>query len=517
MMNVRVAIFDSWTSLAAGAVGLFSPGRAGRFRLGREMYKRSFFDAGSLKGSDKNWREKSKSADTEIYKESGLIVDRCRDLARNNVYIKEALRKITNNVVRGGITPQARLRNPSGTLETKLNAQLEATWKRHSKRRYIDSSGHDSQAAIQKLVLRHMWFDGELFVRRIWSKDLAKLGVIPFHVELLERDYLAKIIHGVQKNGNLAKHGIEYNKLGKPVAYHFYIGHPGDDLLIMARETHRVDASDVLHVYERERASQGRGLSWLVAVIMEVYSFGEYQSTERIGARLAAAFGIFIKTAYPEMYGEGNRPDFVQGGGTTDLPGGSPTDKKMEEHIGYGRIDRLPDNTTIELASHNRPGTQYGPYVKTSLKTQSLGPGLSYSSYSHDYSDSSYSADRSAKLEERLGFKGQQMFLAEKFLEPLWQWAMEGMWVAGLMPMPGYATDPDRWWDCVEWQNPGWTWVDPLKDSKAAANDLLIGITTHKKLAAARGEDWDEIIDQAIIEEKKLVELRKLREENKDA
>lgn len=513
-MSLRVAVFDSVTTLVAGWRSWKDPMAAGRYRVGRELYKKSFFTAGDKGGSDRGFGKKSRSADTEINQDAGRIVDRCRELVRNNANIDEALNKITNNVVRNGITPQARLRTSAGEFDEPTNARLEAFLKRWSKKRYVDPSGHDSLAAICRLVLRHMWVDGELFVRRIWSKDLFKKGVIPFHIEVLERDYLAREIHGQQKNGNIARHGIETNALGKPLAYHFYINHPGDDLLAASREVQRIDASDVLHIYERKRASQGRGLSWLAAVVMDIYTFADYLNIERNGARMAASVALYLKSIYPEAFGP-EEPDTRRDSeiGMTDSASKTLEEFTSQKHL----LTKLPQQTEIQMINHNRPGNQFPKYVETSQRTHANGTSLSYSSYSGDYTASSYSADRSSKLEERLGFRGQQYFLCEKLLESLWHWAMEGIWMGGLMPMPGYDKDPDRWWDSVEWDLPGWTWVDPLKDSKGASNDLAIGITTRKKLAAARGEDWDEIYAQAMIEEKKMAELRKLREENVNA
>ena len=499
-------IYNGITRAVGGALAILSPARGIAYCLGREHYRS--YTAGSMKGPNRKWLPRNKSADAEVKRDYKLIMARCRDLARNNPYIKGVLRKLCDNVIRNGIRPQAKVRVSPDKLDKALNRRLEQRWRKWSRKKYADVSGHDSVASMQKLVLRHIWTDGEILVHRVWDAGLLKKGVVPFRVELLESDLLADFVDGPLKNGNIARRGIEFDrKTGRPVRYHLLSSHPGDYQFLAYKDVYEIPASEIIHVFEKERAGQTRGVSWFSAVVMEAFDLSEYQSFERIGAKLAAAFGIFIKTQYPEMMGNGIHP----------LGGELPSDNTTEEipkYIDPGRIQKLPAGTEIQFASHKRPGDSYEPYVKQSLKGLSAGSSTSYSTFSNDYSDSSYSSDRSAKLEERLSFQGQQSFSNEKLNDGLWLWFLEGLYLAGLEPMPDFPVDQDKYTEAVEWQNPGWTWVDPLKDSKAAATDLSNGITTRKKLLASRGEDLDETIEQLIHEERLLLELNKLKAEN---
>ncbi len=472
--------YDAWTSLVAGSLGLFSPGRAMAFRHAREHYRS--YTAAAKTGPNQRWRPKNESADALIRKDQALIISRCRDLARNNPYISGAIRKICNNVVRQGIKPQARNRK-GDRLHKTLNDRLETAWARWSRRENADVLGHDSYYALQALVLCHLWVDGECIVHRVWEKDRPA-----FKIEVLECDLLDCQVDGVLPNGNIARRGIEYDKTtGRPTAYHIYDSHPGDYVLGFPK-SQCYPAEDVIHVFHRERASQFRGVSWFAALVMDAFDLSEYQRFERIGAKLAAAFGIFLKSQYPEA-GIGGI-----GGGPEDPP----------DYIEPGRIQKLPTGTEIQFASHKRPGETYSPYVRTSLKGLSAGSAMSYAAFANDYTESSYSAERSASLEERLSYQGQQAFLNEKLNDPVWAWFLEGLYWAG--DLPAYPKNAETYRSEVFWQAPGWTWVDPLKDAKAAEIDIRLGITTRRRLAAQRGLDWDDTVEQLKREKEQMAE-----------
>ncbi len=509
-VGIRRRAYDAVTSLVCGTLGLFSPMRAAFYRHGRDVLRT--YVAGELSGPNQRWQPRNKSADSEIRRAAKWITARARDQVQNNGYISGAIDKICNNVVRQGIRPQAAFRLPDGQPDTGLNGRVELLWRRWA--RYADITGHDSVAAMQRLILRHVWIDGEVLIHRVW--DNSRKGLVPLGLEVIECDLLDAMVDGPLANGNIGRRGIEVDPhTGRPVAYHLLDHHPGDYLFLGASGvSRRIDAADIIHVYDRRRASQTRGISWLAAIIMEAYDLSEYKSIERIGAKLAAAFGVFVKTNFPDLPGAG-----------IGLPGGAAAQQSADTGVGWGdlpdyidpgRIQKLPYGASIDIAEHKRPGTQYEPYVRDSVRGMSTGVGMSYESFSNDRSSSSYSSGRDGSLENRLSYGGQQFFLNEKCNNRLWAWFMEAAWLAGMLPeLRGYALDPLPFHEAVTWQNPGWTWVDPLKDSKAAEQGIENVTTTRTRINAQQGDDWDETVDEAIREEMKLGRLYELRAENR--
>ncbi len=511
--DLKAKAYDSMTALVAGVVGVFSPGRAISYREARDFLRT--YVAGELTGPNQNWRPTNRSADSEIKRGHRYVMARARDQAQNNAYIAGGLEKICNNVVRRGIPPQARIRLPNGKQDQKLNKKIERDlWSRWV--RYADITGHNSFYAIQRLVLRHLWVDGEVLIHRVWDWSLK--GIVPLRLEIIECDHLDGMVDGQLDNGNIARRGIEFSaETGKPVAYHLYEKHPGDYQNLGALgSSRRIPAEDITHIFDKRRASQTRGISWLAAILIEAYDLSDYKTYERIGAKLAAAFGIFIKSSAPS-YG-GGAGIGIPGNSQMARPGGTEPDPKLPDFIEAGRIQRLPRDTEIQVASHNRPGTQFEPFIRDSVRGQSTGTGMSYEAYSNDYSSASYSSARSASLEERLSYRGQQGFLNEKLNDKVWAWFIEAAFVAGLLPeLRDYAVNKLPAHEAVSWQDPGWHWVDPLKDSKAADTGIANVTTTRTRVAAANGEEWDELLEEALTEEEKLAKLYELRRQNASA
>ncbi len=455
----------------------------------REMLRR--YTGASVHGHNSAWRPSRKSADELLRIDSDMLVARARDLVRNNTHVSGALRKIVANVIHTGIVPQGAKRKRTGELDAKTNTVVESAWKRWAK--------VNKFWVTEQLVLRHWWTDGEVLIHLWIDDDRVDDNICPLRCRVIEADQLDTNVHGTLANGNIARRGIEFNAKGDPVAYHVLTYHPGDTTFHLKSlgESRRIEARDILHIFLPERASQTRGVSMMAAVIEELRDLGEYWSSERIAARLAAAFGIFVKTS--DMSGMAANPLGGMAGGT--MSGEAP---ELSDYIEPGRIQVLPVGTEIQVAKNERPGSTFEPYTKTSLKGASVGFGLRYGNFSHDYTDSSYSSERSASLDERRGWVGQQQFLIQELCDPVFARWLELAVGSGVLNAP---TDLP-----VTWQTPGWPWVDPTKDSKAAELELSMGTTTRRKIAAARGEDWDEIIEQLareneILKEKGILEV----------
>ena len=457
---------DLWTRIMARAIGAVAPKTAMRFAASRVALA-SYIGAG---GSDHNahWRPTRKSADAILRTDAVSLVARARSLERNNVLVAGALDKIGDNVVHTGIRPQftdVRTKAPLDTLEAAFHA-----WSRINRFYRIQ----------QRLALRHWWVDGEVFAN-LWIDPRRIASTNPLRVEILEQDLIDSSKDGQLGNGNTVRRGIELDKFGDVAAYWILTAHPGDYLYGGGVDSVRVDASRIVHMWLPLRASQTRGVSRLAPLIEEIRDLSEYKASERVAARLASAFGVFIKTPFPEM----GAAQFQQKSGS------------VSDYIDPGRIQTLAPGTEIQVAEASRPSSPYEGYVKSSNKDASVGFGLRYGNYSHDYTDSSYSSERSASLDERRGWTGQQDFLVESWCDPIARRWLEVEWATGKM-----SIDPEN--VSVAWQRPGWPWVDPVKDANAAKLKLQMSVTTRRAICAEMGVDFDEVVDELKREDKQL-------------
>lgn len=447
-----------WTRMVSSTIGLVAPKAAMRFAANRAALS-AYIGAG---GSDHNreWRPTRKSADAILRTDASSLVARSRSLERNYVNVAGALQKITDNVIHTGIVPQfvhARSREQLTQLEADF-----AQWAKKN-RFYVMQ---------QPLALRHWWVDGELFGNQWIDPRRYKAGINPLRIEMLEQDLIDTAKDGVLPNGNVCRRGVEFDQYGDPVAYWVLDAHPGDYIYAATLQSTRVEASRMIHLWLPLRASQTRGVSRMAPIVEEIKDLSEYKANERIAARLASAFGIFIKSSFPDMLGQPS--------------GGDPT---VGEAIEPGMIRRLSPGTEIQVAEAKRPGSPYESYVKSSNKDASVGFGLRYGNYSHDYTESSYSSERSASMDERRGWIGQQQFLIAGWIAPIVLAWLRIHSATGLTTLRPEEVD-------VTFQCPGWPWVDPVKDANAAKIRLEMGVTSRRAICGETGTNYDDVVEQ---------------------
>ncbi|BCL59961.1 hypothetical protein DGMP_06540 [Desulfomarina profundi] len=492
-------------------LALVSPAMASRWMFGREMYRG--FVAGSLRDADSKFIPRSTSADADVKKAYKIVAARCRDQVANNSLISGGINRICNNVVRGGILPQFKFRTRDGKLDRDTNSKWRVLFTRWTK--YCDITGHDSYGSLQRLGLRHMWSDGQYLIHRVYDTSLP--GIVPLRLELIECDQLDALVDGILPGGNVARKGIEYDAAtGRPVAYHILPEHPGDYLALGRRtKSTRIPATEIIHVWRRDRISQYSGIAWLVAVVMESYRMEDFRHITQDAARIQATFAAFLKSAYPGFTLGGG----LSFGGQAEPISPASTGENVEapEEIRHNVIQPLPTGTDITFAAPSHPGDNYEPFVKDSQRWQSGGLGMSFEAYANNYTDASYASSRSGALEERLSYQAQQQFLEEQMNRKVLAWFIEAAYIAGLAPgrMAGYARDPQLYHEMAEGQFPGWSWVDPRNDATASEKILDLNLDTHRNLAAQRGLDWYATIEELIEEEQHLLELETVRQARK--
>ena len=220
---------------------------------------------------------------------------------------------------------------------------------------------------------------------------------------------------------------------------------------------------------------------------MRAFDLDEYQDYEMIGAKLAAAFGVFITTNMPTDYD----------GGLKNAAG------QALEYIEPGRLQRLAPGEDIKIAEHKRPGDSYEPFVRSKGREISAGLGMSYENFSNDYSGSSYSSARQAILEERRGYRCIQNQLEEHFNLWVWKRFVRAVVLSGAFRLPaGYSWE--RADEFVKFVQPGWEWIDPAKDGAGAKTKIDLGISSRTREAAKQGADIEEIAEELELEQELL-------------
>jgi lambda family phage portal protein len=253
-------------------------------------------------------------------------------------------------------------------------------------------------------------------------------------------------------------------------------------------------------------------MSWLAPLVMDVYELDDYEAAVRIVARLQACMGFFIKTENSDQY----LSQYTGlGTGQTDVPSGFATASEygeIPESIDPASVHVLPPGMDAKALTSSQPGPDYEAYVRANLQGQSAGLGVSYQTYSNDYAQSTYSSARNGSLNERRGFRMQQLYLLEKLHGPIWERWCQYLSISGLIPGERDADVP------VSWLLPGWPWVDPRNDAAAAKIKICeLRTTSRQRAAGDQGDNWHEIATEQEEEERVLKDKGLTTEEKTDA
>ncbi len=396
---------------------------------------------------------------------------------------------LVNNVV-GNTNPiRPLVRNTDGTLNTAVNLALLRHWEEFSVSPTL--CGQYSMVDMLKLACRSWLRDGEYLTRFVRGR-LATSTVVPLALELIEADYLPYEKEYLQKGKPRIVQGIEFNRYNQVVAYHLLKEDPSSDYLgINPGDTRRIKADDIIHLKFTRRTHQARGVTILHSVMNRLDDLKDYEESERIAARVAAAMTGYIQKPGEQM---GN----VQADGS----------RTFEMSPGMIFDNLLPGETVNTIAS-NRPNPALIDFRSAMLRAVASGTGSNYSTISKDY-NGTYSSQRQELLESKPSYQGYRKQFVDSYLYPIWREFLEMLQVAGKVDLSG--VDPQTI-DNIEVHGINIGWIDPKKQADAMAISIQTGVTTRGQVIRDSGGDPDAVFAE-IKEEEQL--FGPLKEEPKE-
>jgi len=226
---------------------------------------------------------------------------RARYLIRNNGYAANAVESWAGNAVGTGIKPS------SGIADAVLKDRVQRLWLRWTDE--SDAEGLTDFYGQQRRAARELFIAGEVFFRIRPRRPEDGLSV-PLQLQMLPAEMLPLNHNQQLENGHRIRQGIEFDRIGRRVAYHFLRRHPGDITDPgLAGETVRVTAESVLHIVDPVDAGQLRGVSRFSPALVKLFLLHQYDDAELDRKKVAAMFVGFVRR--PER-------DFDNGGETDD-------------------------------------------------------------------------------------------------------------------------------------------------------------------------------------------------------
>lgn len=460
-----------------------------RFRAAWRGFRgqRNSFAGASVNRLLQDWIAWTRSADQEIRGDARKLRARARELARNEGYGKQYLRLLAINVVGPhGFKMQSRVRQAK-ELDEEANDRIEEAWKFWSQGR-VTVDGRHNLRQVQKIALRAMARDGEVFVRKFYGFEDNPHS---FALQLIDADMLDETFSRPRRRlaggwENEIRMGVEVDSLGRPVAYHFY-DRPQDLATGVSQRRVRVPAEEILHLYDADRPNQTRGVTWLHATMVPMKMTGSYEEAELVASRAGAAkMGFFI------------RPE------TTMEEEVSEDESDLEMEASPGTLERLAPGEKFESWDPQHPVQAFQMFIKTMLRKIATGLGIAYTSLSGDLEGVNYSAGRLGMLNERDTWRDLQSEWIDQFLQPVYEAWMTTALLAGALVLT--SMDSRLYAPYAVWKPRGWPWVEPLKDATAAEKRIHLGISSRTDEAAEAGLDFEEILEKLAAEEEKASE-----------
>jgi lambda family phage portal protein len=390
--------------------------------------------------------------------------------ARNNPWVASAVQGLVANAIGSGVKPRSM--HPDAAVRDRLHA----LWNRWTDR--ADATGLTDFYGLQALALRAMVESGESFAR---LRFVDSGDGLPLAIDLLDREQVPTDLHREVGAGAHIRAGIEFDALGRRIAYHCYRHRPGDALAPMALDTVRVPAADMLHLFQPLAPGQLRGITWLAPILLRLHELDQYEDAALVKAKVAALFTGFIRD-----------PD----GSVAGLNNGTAVNGILNVGMEPGSLIPLPPGADIQFSDPADPG-DYGAFVKNHLRAIAAGLGVPYELVSGDLEGVTYSSIRAGLLEFRRRIEQlQYSVIVFQFCRPVWERFVRLAALSGAIDARGFDRDPAAFL-AAEWLPPKWDWVDPLKDARAEIEQIRAGLKSRSQSIAERGYDIEEV-DAAI-------------------
>jgi lambda family phage portal protein len=463
-----------------------------------------------------DWIATILSADQEIRGNLRLLRARGRELSRNNPIAKNFLNLLAANVAGpNGIGYKAQVRNATavcpkcaGTgkvvddggkpvagagscknckgagqlknvLARAINDKIEAGFKDWGKKGNCTVDGRLSWRQVQDLAIKNVATDGEVFIRKI--KNFP--NKYRFAVQIIDSDQCDHLYSvPPSPKTNEIRLGVEIDKWARPLAYWLNPGHPSDLGGSLQRE--RVPADEIIHLYDPERVSQTRGVTWFHPVMLQLRMLEGYIEAELVAARTGAAKMGWLEHTDAGAYEE---PD---------------PDHKYVLEANPGTIETLPPGMKFTEWSPDHPPSAFPMFVITILRQIATGLGVSYNALASDLVGVNYSSMRSGLLIERDQWKRGQSWLTESLCQPVFEDWLTFALLTGELVLD--SRDPAKF-AAGKWEPRGWQWVDPLKDAQSAILAIGARLRSRDAIVAETGEDIGEVFE-AIQQEEQLAE-----------
>lgn len=450
-----------------------------RIRSLAQMFKASFTDSGT-----DSWGGTAQSPDVFITLRQPVLVARSREQWSNNDYVRAFIRLIRQNVVGPqGVVLQARAKTSRGKLDNDANDAIEQAWRKWGRKGSCDVTGQLSWIELQQLTMETVARDGEFVARKIYGSEAGPFG---FSIQMIDPQRLSVKYENYKfgDNGHFIRQGIEFNRFGKPIAYHFTSLDEWDAYYysINGKGFVRVPADEVIHGFRHEMVGQRRGLPWSSTSLFRLHHLQGFEDSAVQNARAGASKMGFIQ--WREGFGP-EADEYTDVAQTIDA-------EPLSFH-------ELPEGAEMHDFNPNYPSGEFAVFNKAMLRGAAAGWGVLYNNVAGDLEGVNFSSIRQGTLDEREHYKEIQNWLIETLICPVFEeWIKVALLSGNIITKTGKALPANKLevYSDVEWQARRWSWIDPRADVDSNVSMMRAGMTSASAIIREAGKDPDAVYRQ---------------------
>jgi lambda family phage portal protein len=474
-------------------------------QLAAQRYKARFiigaYEKGGYNGASKsraaigNYNPASGDANDDTIPDLPTLRSRTRDLVRNTPIAGGSINTMVTYVVGTGLTLRATIDGAklglsgaeAGIWQDDVNARFTA-WAESPD---CDAARGINFYGIQALAFRSMLESGDVFALLAQAERGGRLHPV---VQLIEADRVCN--ENAARDTATLMAGVELDEMGAPKKYHICNQHPTTWKVgvkktwdIRSAFGEKTGKRNVIHMFERRRPGQVRGVPILAPVIEPLKQLARYTEAELQAAVVSGAFAIFLKmdpAAFSDLFDENGRKEYTDTASKWkgDFPSGTMN--------GPGKaVNLLPGEEPIE-SNPGRPNSEFDPFVQAILRQIGCELGLPFEVLIKHFT-SSYSAARAALLDAWRVFRVRREMLAAYFCQPIYEDWLAREIADGNIVARGFFEDPliRHYWCQSDWIGDGPGSIDPSKEADAAQKRIDMGISTIAAESILHdGNDW---------------------------
>ena len=473
----------------------------------------SNYGASKTKKSLIGWNYSGRSSKEDIEDNLDTLRQRSRDLYMGVPFATGAIKTCRTNVIGSGLKLKSQIDYEYLGMTKEESSKLEDTIEREFSiwADSVDCSIErlDNFYELQQLAFINWLLSGDVLVLLPTTKRVN----MPYdlRIKLIEADRLSNPNNSF--NPKIIG-GVEVNDDGEVVAYHISNRHPqsytGEEIswervLAYGAKTGR---KNVLHLMNRERIGQLRGVPFLAPVIESLKQLGRYTDAELTAAVISGMFTVFIE----------------KDSASSDIPLGSAIQEEKQVDVadvnsielGSGAIVDLNEGEKANFANPGRPNTAFDGFVASLSRQIGAALEMPYEILVKHFS-SSYSASRGALLEAWKTFKMYRSWMSKDFCQPIFEeWLSEAV-AKGRISAPGFFNNPliKKAYCSAEWNGPTQGQLDPVKEVTAAEKRVANGFSTRdRETQELTGGDFLKNMQSRVREEKLVMEVNNIGKQN---